>query len=80
MTDTEIQASFARIETLIGALQAAINGNLSPYVKGDTEAAKVAGFKSRAAFKRYAEKAGIRPVVRGGINFWDRVELLRGEA
>ena len=76
---TEILEKLDRLIAVVDTMQAALNRDLSPYVKGDKEAAKVAGFKSPAAFKRWAKRVGIRPERRGGLNQWDRVELLKGK-
>lgn len=76
---TEILEKLDYLIAVVGEIQATQHRDLSPYVKGDKEAAKVAGFKSPATFRRWARRVGIRPEVRGKIHLWDRVELLKGK-
>lgn len=75
----EMALQLNRIETTLAEIQAAQRLDLSPYVKGDKEAAMVAGFKSPATFRRWARRVGIRPEVRSKIHLWDRSRLLKGK-
>lgn len=71
----EILERIDRLEALIRELHATIEGNVTPFVRGDNAAAKVAGFKNRDSFLKWAESVGIRPQRRGGIKLWDRSRL-----
>lgn len=56
-------------------IEARLAGNESPYLRCDSEAAAYAGFKSRTTFRRWAKEKGIRPVIRGGLNLWEKSKL-----
>lgn len=49
----------------------------SPYLNGDKEAARYAGFKSRDAFRLWAKKRRLRPDQTTGVNIWDKAAIKR---
>ena len=65
------------IAARLDKIEATLTGQQSAFIRGDQEAAQFMGFKSRSAFKRWAVESGIRPDIRGGLNFWDRAKLIR---
>jgi hypothetical protein len=75
--NAETMARLDRIEALIGELQATINGTVSTHIKGDKAAARFVGYKDDDAFRRWAERNGIKPIRRGSRNLWERRHLIR---
>ena len=70
MSEQEIIERLDRIE-------AAVTVSTSPWLRGDNEAARWAGYKSRKAFRDWAKEAGIRPSVDSGMNFWAKRDIER---
>jgi len=49
----------------------------SPYLPGDQVAANFAGYRSRKAFRNWADQAGIKPSKEEGINFWSKTDIAK---
>jgi len=64
----DIDARLARIESAQKKL-------LSPYLRGDDEAANYAGYRTRKAFRAWAKASGVSPSIDGGLNFWKRADI-----
>ncbi len=78
---TTLEDIAARLDQTLSRLdriEASIGIGAVAFIRGDDEAAKLAGFRSRAAFRRWCEDEGIRPDVRGGLNFWNRARIMKG--
>lgn len=77
--DFETMARLDRIEALIGELHATISGTVSTHIAGDGAAARFVGYKDNDAFRRWAERNGIKPIRRGSRNLWERRHLIKGK-
>lgn len=49
----------------------------SPFLPGDQVAANFAGYRSRKAFRNWAEQVGIKASKEEGINFWSKTDITK---
>ena len=69
---TEILQALTELKSMVAQIT-----DPAPYLRGDDEAARYAGYKSRKAFRAWAREAGVRPSIDGGLNFWGKADINR---
>lgn len=72
----ELKTEVASIESRLTALEEKLASNQSPWLRGDLEAARWAGFKSAKSFRTWARRNSVRPSKDDeGMNFWSRADI-----
>lgn len=67
---TTLEEIAARLERIEAKLP-----DSSPWIRGDQEAAKYAGYQSKKSFVAWAKSSGVKPSKSDGLNFWNRREI-----
>lgn len=67
---SDLEAILVRLERIEAKLP-----DSSPWIRGDQEAAKYAGYQSKKSFVAWAKASGIKPSKSDGLNFWSRREI-----
>lgn len=63
------------IAARLDSIEQKLASNQSPWLRGDLEAARWAGFKSAKSFRAWARKNSVRPSSDDGMNFWSRADI-----
>jgi len=76
----DVMELLLKLNTKMDALLAEKQMANSPWVRGDQGAAEFAGYRSRRAFREWAKKHRIKPMVEDGMNFWDRAAIAKARS
>jgi hypothetical protein len=60
---------------ILERIEAAVFRHSSPWLRGDEEGARYAGYMNKKAFRRWAREVGITPSIDGKLNFWKRADI-----